>query len=68
MQKVRQCRSNCRAQLNEEIFALLSTRFYCLKLDHLIKRIGIKQVLLAFLYNMNTICICFIYRSYDGYC
>ncbi|PCI31199.1 hypothetical protein COB52_00120 [Candidatus Kaiserbacteria bacterium] len=28
-------------QLNNEIFALLSTRFYCLKIDHLIKRIGI---------------------------
>ncbi|RZF91974.1 hypothetical protein EXT42_11980 [Pseudoalteromonas sp. CO302Y] len=41
MQKVEQCRSNCRAQLNNEIFALLSTRFYCLKIDHLIKRIGI---------------------------
>ncbi|RZF78162.1 hypothetical protein EXT43_18850 [Pseudoalteromonas sp. CO109Y] len=41
MQKVEQCRSNCRAQLNNEIFALLPTRFYCLKIDHLIKRIGI---------------------------
>ncbi|RJF33752.1 hypothetical protein D4741_17540 [Pseudoalteromonas gelatinilytica] len=29
-------------QLNNEIFALLSTRFYCLKIDYLIKRIGIK--------------------------
>ncbi len=28
-------------QLNNEIFALLSTRFYCLKIGHLIKRIGI---------------------------
>ncbi|MAB62134.1 MAG: hypothetical protein CMK67_03195, partial [Pseudoalteromonas sp.] len=28
-------------QLNNEIFALLSTRFYCLKIDHLIKRNGI---------------------------
>jgi len=27
-------------QLNNEIFALLSTRFYCLKIDYLIKRIG----------------------------
>ena len=27
-------------QLNNEIFALLSTRFSCLKVDHLIKRIG----------------------------
>ncbi len=30
-------------QLNNEIFALLSTRFYCLKIDHLIKRIGITR-------------------------
>jgi len=30
-------------QLNNEIFALLSTRFYCLKKDHLIKRVGIKS-------------------------
>ncbi|TMO43225.1 hypothetical protein CWC25_12935, partial [Pseudoalteromonas sp. S4389] len=29
-------------QLNNEIFALLSTRFYCLKIVYLIKRIGIK--------------------------
>ncbi|MAD03935.1 MAG: hypothetical protein CMK65_09995, partial [Pseudoalteromonas sp.] len=28
-------------QLNNEIFALLSTRFNCLKIDYLIKRIGI---------------------------
>ena len=28
-------------QLDNEIFALLSTRFYCLKIDHFIKRIGI---------------------------
>ncbi|RZD23614.1 hypothetical protein EVU92_03100 [Pseudoalteromonas sp. MEBiC 03485] len=28
-------------QLNNEIFALLSTRFYCLKIDYLIKLIGI---------------------------
>ncbi|RZD22418.1 hypothetical protein EVU92_10270 [Pseudoalteromonas sp. MEBiC 03485] len=40
MQKVA-CRSNCRSQLNNEIFALLSTRVYCLKIDHLIERIGI---------------------------
>ena len=30
-------------QLNNEIFALLSTRFYCLKIDYLIKRIGITE-------------------------
>jgi len=28
-------------QLNKEIFAFLSTRFSSLKIDHLIKRIGI---------------------------
>ena len=28
-------------QLNNKIFALLSTRFYCIKIDYLIKRIGI---------------------------
>ena len=28
-------------QLNSEFFALLSTRFSTLKIDHLIKRIGI---------------------------
>ena len=32
-------------QLNNEIFALLSTRFYCLKIDHFIKRIGIISLL-----------------------
>ena len=31
-------------QLNNEIFALLSTRFYCLKIDYLIKRIGIISI------------------------
>ncbi|TMO47094.1 hypothetical protein CWC25_02255 [Pseudoalteromonas sp. S4389] len=31
-------------QLNNEIFALLSTRFYCLKIDLLIKRIGITSI------------------------
>ena len=30
-------------RLNSEFFALLSTRFSILKIDHLIKRIGIKQ-------------------------
>ncbi|MCO6355598.1 hypothetical protein GBO14_12830 [Pseudoalteromonas shioyasakiensis] len=30
-------------QLNNKILALLSTRFSCLKIDHLIKRIGIKK-------------------------
>jgi hypothetical protein len=30
-------------QLNSEIFALLTTRFSCLKIDHLLKPIGIKQ-------------------------
>ncbi|MAD02776.1 MAG: hypothetical protein CMK65_04005 [Pseudoalteromonas sp.] len=30
-------------QLNNEIFGLLSTKFYCLKIDYLIKRIGIKM-------------------------
>jgi hypothetical protein len=30
-------------QLNNEIFALLPTRFSCLKIDHLVKRIGIKR-------------------------
>ena len=28
-------------QLNNEIFALLPTRFSCLKIDYLVKRIGI---------------------------
>ncbi|ASM51076.1 hypothetical protein PESP_a3228 [Pseudoalteromonas espejiana DSM 9414] len=28
-------------QLNSEFFALLSTRFSILKIDHLIKRVGI---------------------------
>ena len=32
-------------QLNNEIFALLSTRFYCLKTVHLIKRIGINKAM-----------------------
>ncbi|RZD23635.1 hypothetical protein EVU92_05755 [Pseudoalteromonas sp. MEBiC 03485] len=32
-------------QLNNEIFALLSTRFSCLKIDYLIKRIGIISLL-----------------------
>ena len=32
-------------QLNNEIFALLPTRFSCLKIDHLVKQIGIKQSL-----------------------
>ncbi|KAA1158798.1 hypothetical protein EU508_13880 [Pseudoalteromonas fuliginea] len=31
-------------QLNNEIFALLSTRFSYLKINHLIKRIGITYV------------------------
>ncbi|MBE0351744.1 hypothetical protein PLIP_a1252 [Pseudoalteromonas lipolytica LMEB 39] len=35
-----QCRSNCREQLNNETFALFSTRFYRPKIAHLIKRIG----------------------------
>ena len=30
-------------QLNNEIFALLSTRFSSLKIDHLVKQIGIKK-------------------------
>ncbi|MAD05099.1 MAG: hypothetical protein CMK65_15960, partial [Pseudoalteromonas sp.] len=30
-------------QLNNEIFALLSTRFNCLKIDYLIKRVGITK-------------------------
>jgi hypothetical protein len=41
MQKVEQCRSNCREQLNIKIFASLSTSFSCLKIARLIKRIGI---------------------------
>ncbi|BBN81264.1 hypothetical protein PA25_12490 [Pseudoalteromonas sp. A25] len=32
-------------QLNNEIFALLSTRFSCFKIDHLVKRIGITLIL-----------------------
>jgi hypothetical protein len=32
-------------QLNNEIFALLSTRFSSLKIDHLVKQIGIKKAL-----------------------
>ncbi|TMO06137.1 hypothetical protein CWB66_05470 [Pseudoalteromonas sp. S558] len=31
-------------QLSNEIFALLSASFYYLKIDHLIKRIGIRQI------------------------
>jgi len=30
-------------QLNSDFFALLSTRFFILKIDHLIMRIGIKN-------------------------
>ncbi|RZD23591.1 hypothetical protein EVU92_00230 [Pseudoalteromonas sp. MEBiC 03485] len=37
-------------QLNNEIFALLSTRFNCLKIDYLIKRIGIKKGALKLLF------------------
>ncbi|RZF85143.1 hypothetical protein EXT43_06220 [Pseudoalteromonas sp. CO109Y] len=40
-------------QLNNEIFALLSTRFYCLKIDHLIKRIGIT---LTQIFKIEGIC------------
>jgi len=36
-------------QLNNEIFALLPTRFSCLKIDHLVKRFGINQNSLIFL-------------------
>ncbi|TLX48546.1 hypothetical protein C1E24_03595 [Pseudoalteromonas phenolica] len=36
-------------QLNNEIFALLPTRFSCLKIDHLVKRIGIRKARSAFL-------------------
>ncbi|TMO79949.1 hypothetical protein CWC16_10130 [Pseudoalteromonas sp. S3776] len=32
-------------QLNSEFFALLSTRFSILKIDHLLMRIGIKEKL-----------------------
>nr|WP_212746804.1 hypothetical protein [Pseudoalteromonas sp. S4492] len=40
-------------QLNNEIFALLSTRFYCLKIDHFIKRIGIT---LTQIFKLEGIC------------
>jgi hypothetical protein len=46
MQKVEQCRSNCREQLNSKFFAQLSTRFSILKIDHFIMRIGIKATYL----------------------
>ena len=32
-------------QLNNEIFALLPTRFSCLKIDYLVKRTGIRAEL-----------------------
>jgi len=32
-------------QLNNDVFALLSTMFYYLKIDYLINRIGIKKAL-----------------------
>ncbi|KAA1154204.1 hypothetical protein EU509_13595 [Pseudoalteromonas fuliginea] len=35
-------------QLNNEIFALLSTRFSYFKIDHLIKRIGITVKCIVF--------------------
>ncbi|USE67950.1 hypothetical protein CTT31_01950 [Pseudoalteromonas maricaloris] len=34
-------------QLNSKTFALLSTRFSCLKIDHLIKQIGITHPIIA---------------------
>ncbi|TMP47555.1 hypothetical protein CWB79_11190 [Pseudoalteromonas sp. S1649] len=40
-------------QLNNEIFALLSTRFHCLKIDHFIKRIGIT---LTQIFKLEGIC------------
>ncbi|RZD20498.1 hypothetical protein EVU92_18145 [Pseudoalteromonas sp. MEBiC 03485] len=38
-------------QLNNEISALLSTRFSCLKIDHLIKRIGITSTKTIYCYR-----------------
>ena len=49
-------------QLNNEIFALLSTRFYCLKIDYLIKRIGITRNDYEF-YSRLPHFYCFIYAD-----
>ena len=42
-------------QLNSEFFALLSTRFSILKIDHLIKRIGIIKHVAIVIYTMATL-------------
>ncbi|WP_339988694.1 MULTISPECIES: CcdC protein domain-containing protein [Pseudoalteromonas] len=49
-------------QLNNEIFALLSTRFLCLKIDYLIKRIGMKSIFKEHIYAKATRFICFSWR------
>ncbi|GAA81165.1 hypothetical protein P20495_3695 [Pseudoalteromonas sp. BSi20495] len=41
-------------ELNNEIFALLSTRFSYFKIDHLIKRIGIGC---RFVYCFTKLCV-----------
>ena len=52
-------------QLNNEIFALISTRFYCLKIDYLIKRIGITRNDYEF-YSRLPHFYCFIHAD-DNY-
>ncbi|WP_138556579.1 CcdC protein domain-containing protein [Pseudoalteromonas sp. S4389] len=49
-------------QLNNEIFALLSTRFLCLKIDYLIKRIGMKSIFKEHIYAKATRFLCFTWR------
>ncbi|RZM74110.1 hypothetical protein C3B51_20055, partial [Pseudoalteromonas rubra] len=51
-------------QLNSEIFALLSTIFSRLKMEHLIKQIGIKT---RFLVNKKGPCGPFEYHDYLVY-
>ncbi|TLX45604.1 hypothetical protein C1E24_18145 [Pseudoalteromonas phenolica] len=52
-------------QLNRKIFALLSTSFTCLKIDHLIKRIGI--TLRNFnIYDSNRAITIRLGRSFDA--
>ena len=41
-------------QLNSKIFASLSTSFYCLKIDRLIKRNGITSLKVSYLEHMNS--------------
>ncbi|WP_348708946.1 CcdC protein domain-containing protein [uncultured Pseudoalteromonas sp.] len=49
-------------QLNNEIFALLSTRFLRLTIDYLIKRIGMKSVFKEYIYAKATRFLCFTWR------